>query len=233
MPAVACLDQRQIEDFSLGRLAAAESREAEEHLEACPACAAALEAADGAADPLVRSLHAPVDASDCARDDEYERAAAAVKRLAGALGGAALEAVSGSAAGVWADGGSGSVAAAALAPGLGSELTRLRDYRLLRKLGEGGMGTVYKALHVRLDRVVALKVLPPDRVHDAAAVARFEREMRAAGRFDHPAIVRATDAGELDGTHFLVMEYVEGLDLARLVERCGPLAIADACEIIR
>lgn len=109
----------------------------------------------------------------------------------------------------------------------------LGPYELLSKLGEGGMGTVYKARHVKLDKLVAIKVLPRDRLQDKAAVARFEREMRAVGRVDHENIVRAMDAGEVGGRHYLVMEYVSGIDLARLLRKLGPLPIADACELIR
>jgi serine/threonine protein kinase len=110
---------------------------------------------------------------------------------------------------------------------------RLRDYVLADKLGEGGMGAVYKAYHARLDRVVAIKVLPEQRLRDPDALARFEREMKAVGRLDHPNIVRATDAGEVNGVHFLVMEYVEGSNLDALVKRLGPLPVARACEIVR
>src|SRR5262249_18891446 len=70
---------------------------------------------------------------------------------------------------------------------------QLGQYRLLGELGHGGMGHVYKALHVKLQRVVALKVLSAERVNEPAAVARFQREMAAIGRLDHPNIVRATD----------------------------------------
>ncbi len=111
--------------------------------------------------------------------------------------------------------------------------TQLREYRLLEKIGQGGMGAVYRATHTRLDKVVALKVLPAESMHDPGAVARFEREMKAVGRLDHPNIVRATDAGEVDGVHFLVMEYVEGANLSDLVNAYGPLPVADACELVR
>ena len=73
------------------------------------------------------------------------------------------------------------------------------------------MGTVYKALHTRLRREVALKILPSERMDDAVSAARFRREMEAVGRLDHPHIVRATDAAEDDGTHFLVMEAISTL----------------------
>ena len=110
---------------------------------------------------------------------------------------------------------------------------KLGQYRLLEHVGLGGMGTVYKALHVKLEKVVALKVLPADRLRDPQAVWRFEREMRAVGKLQHPNIVAAHDAGEIDGTHFLVMELVDGEDVAELVRRRGPLPVHEACDIIR
>lgn len=109
----------------------------------------------------------------------------------------------------------------------------LRDYELREPLGSGGMGTVYRAIHRRLRRTVAIKLLPARRLRDQAAVTRFEREMQAIGSLNHPAIVRATDAGEVDGTHFLAMDFVHGIDLGQLVRRTGPLSVADACEVIR
>ncbi|MFO7903600.1 MAG: protein kinase domain-containing protein [Planctomycetota bacterium] len=107
------------------------------------------------------------------------------------------------------------------------------QYALLSRLGEGGMGTVYKARHTRLDKVVALKVLLPNRIRDERAIDRFHREMAAVGRLEHPHIVRATDAGEHDGIFFLVMEYVDGVDLQDLLNAHGQLPVADACEIVR
>jgi serine/threonine protein kinase len=109
----------------------------------------------------------------------------------------------------------------------------LGQYQLLEKLGEGGMGAVYRALHMRLKRPVALKVLPAQLLHDERAVARFRREMEAVGKLDHPNIVRASDAGEDAGWHFLVMELVEGVDLAQLSALLGPFPVADACEVAR
>ncbi len=113
------------------------------------------------------------------------------------------------------------------------ELGRLGEYELLAKLGKGGMGAVYKARQVRLDMIVALKVLPRDRSGDPLAATRFEREIKAVGRLSHPNIVQAHDARDIDGTTVLVMEYVEGCNLSQLGRRVGPLAIADACEIVR
>ncbi|MCA9084474.1 MAG: serine/threonine protein kinase, partial [Planctomycetaceae bacterium] len=118
-------------------------------------------------------------------------------------------------------------------PSLLPPVPRLRDYDLLTVIGTGGMGSVYLARHVKMDRLAAIKLLPRERTEDPAAVARFEREVRAVGKLDHPNIVRALDAGESDGLHFLVMEYVNGVDLSQLSRSQRQLAIADACEIIR
>ncbi|MEX0728446.1 MAG: SUMF1/EgtB/PvdO family nonheme iron enzyme [Planctomycetaceae bacterium] len=107
------------------------------------------------------------------------------------------------------------------------------QYRIREILGKGGMGTVYKGIHPQLEKVVAIKLLKADLSKDQNAVARFQREMKAVGRLDHPNIVRATDAGTADGHMFLVMEYVDGVDLRSLVDMGGPLTVADACEIIR
>ena len=88
-------------------------------------------------------------------------------------------------------------------------------------------------MHTKLGRVVALKVLTRGRGRDPQAIDRFEREMRAVGQVDHPNIVHAYDAREIDGTPVLVMELVDGLDLSEIVRRIGPLAVADACELVR
>jgi serine/threonine protein kinase len=109
----------------------------------------------------------------------------------------------------------------------------LGQYQIGEKIGQGGMGAVYRATHTRLKKGVAIKLLPPDRTVDSRAVARFAREMEAVGRLDHANIVRATDAGEADGVHFLVMELLEGVDLARLIRHRGPFPVPDACELIR
>jgi serine/threonine protein kinase len=95
------------------------------------------------------------------------------------------------------------------------------------------MGAVYRARHTKLDREVAVKLLSSDRLRSARAVSRFEREMKAIGRLHHPHIVQAFDAGEVEGQYYLVMELVSGLDLSAVVDRVGPLPLADACEIVR
>lgn len=115
-----------------------------------------------------------------------------------------------------------------------ASLTRtLGQYELLGELGEGGMGTVYKARHTSLDKLVAIKLLRGDFMRTAQAVTRFKREMKAVGKIDHPNIVRAMDAGEINGTHYLAMELVEGTDLHKIVKQRGPLSVSDACTAIR
>ncbi|HZT80847.1 MAG TPA: WD40 repeat domain-containing serine/threonine protein kinase [Gemmataceae bacterium] len=109
----------------------------------------------------------------------------------------------------------------------------LGQYVLLDRLGEGGMGQVFKARHRLMKRVVALKVIRPDRLADAEAAHRFRREIEAVAHLSHPNIVTAHDANQVGDVHFLVMEHVEGIDLARLVRRVGPLPVGEACEYVR
>jgi nitrous oxidase accessory protein NosD len=114
----------------------------------------------------------------------------------------------------------------------GPPLGSLGRYQLLQKLGQGGMGTVYLALDTRLDRRVAVKVLPTDSVHDPDAVARFQREAKALAKLSHPGIVQAYDAEEHQGQHFLVMEYVEGTSLERLLVDKGHLTPGVAADFV-
>jgi serine/threonine protein kinase len=127
----------------------------------------------------------------------------------------------------------GPPAAGAAAPPLLVIGSLLGPYRLLGKLGEGGMGAVYKAQHEHLDKTVAIKVLPALFTANAAAVARFRREMKAVGKVTDPHIVQAFDAGDIGGVHYLAMEYVAGTDLTGLVQTRGPLSVPNACKLIR
>lgn len=104
---------------------------------------------------------------------------------------------------------------------------------ILDKLGEGGMGKVYKATQLRLGRVVALKVVRSALLKNETALKRFQREVRAAAQMNHPNIVRVFEADQLGDRHFLVMEYIAGVDMARVVKERGPLPIAVAASAIR
>ncbi|HEY7309019.1 MAG TPA: protein kinase [Gemmataceae bacterium] len=109
----------------------------------------------------------------------------------------------------------------------------LGPYLLLERLGEGGMGAVFKARHKLMDRVVALKVIRAERLTGADDARRFLREIQAAARLSHPNIVLAYDADRIGDRFFFVMEYVEGADLSKLVRQQGPLPPAAACDYAR
>lgn len=108
----------------------------------------------------------------------------------------------------------------------------LGKYVVLEKIGAGGMGQVFKARHRVMERLVAVKVLPPAMTKDQAAISRFHREVQAAAKLNHPNIVTAFDADQADGVHFLVMEFIEGKDLSALVKKNGPFAVDQAVNFI-
>lgn len=111
-----------------------------------------------------------------------------------------------------------------------AQMLVLGNYLVLDKIGQGGMGVVYKARHRRMDRTVAIKIVSPDAVKSRELVDRFQREVKAAARLSHPNIVTAYDADEVDGRHFLVMEYVDGADAGAMVRKGGPVAPAMAID---
>src|SRR5215208_3064975 len=107
-------------------------------------------------------------------------------------------------------------------------------YRIDARLNEGGMGTVYRATHVLMEKTVAIKVLRPALAADEKIVARFSREARAASRISHPNALSVTDFGEDDkGIVFLVMEFLSGRTLKQLIRDEGPLPLPRVVEIIR
>lgn len=110
---------------------------------------------------------------------------------------------------------------------------RIRDYKLTALLGRGGMGAVYRAEHTVLKKEVAIKILPQHSTDDPSAVVRFQREMQAVGRLDHPHIVRALDAGQVEGINFLVMDLIEGVDLSQLTHGRRRFSVSDSCEVGR
>lgn len=115
--------------------------------------------------------------------------------------------------------------------GKGKTLT-MGSYFVLDKLGQGGMGMVLKAEHRMMKRLVAIKVLSPAVTKTKELAQRFQREVEAAARLTHPNIVGAFDAGETNGSPFLVMEYVPGDDLSSIVKKKGPLSVDQAIDCI-
>jgi serine/threonine protein kinase len=94
---------------------------------------------------------------------------------------------------------------------------RLPQFEILELIGRGGMGVVYKARQPQLDRIVALKILPPLDALSPDFVARFTREARSLAKLNHPNIVHVHDFGETDGLYYIIMEYVDGANLRQLL----------------
>ncbi len=116
--------------------------------------------------------------------------------------------------------------------GRGAELF-LNQYVLTDRLGEGGMGEVFRARHRRMDRDVALKVIRRERLAHPLAIKRFNREVQATAKLVHENIVLAYDADQVGDRHFFAMEYVDGANLAKLVKEKGPFPIDRASDCIR
>jgi serine/threonine protein kinase len=103
-------------------------------------------------------------------------------------------------------------------------------YKVLERLGSGGMGSVFLCEHKLMRRRVAVKVLPTAKAEDPSSLERFYREARAVAALDHPNIVRAYDIDQDDNLHFLVMEYVDGASLQEIGKKVGPLEVLRACQ---
>ncbi|MCH7726307.1 MAG: serine/threonine protein kinase [Planctomycetes bacterium] len=206
--------REELAGLVLGTLAEDQVDEVSDHIDQCSQCEETLRELETASDDVIRTIRGPRIKGKYEHESDCQQLVSVIEAI-----GREPSFVSARGSGVPTED--------------QADLGTIRDYQLLAKLGEGGMGTVYKALHTQLQKVVALKVLPAERMNDEQAVQRFRREMEAVGRLSHPNIVGAHDAGEHEGTHYLVMEYVDGVDLSELVRRVGPLLIADACEIIR
>lgn len=116
--------------------------------------------------------------------------------------------------------------------GQGQDLM-IGPYRILDRLGEGGVSEVYKAWHTEMGRPVALKVLREGLTTESDAVRQFQREMQAVTRLSHPNVINTIDAGQEGTVHYFAMELVEGTDLRKVVQLSGPLSIGEACDFIR
>src|SRR5438552_3530507 len=106
-------------------------------------------------------------------------------------------------------------------------------YKVLERLGSGGMGQVFLCEHKLMRRKVAVKVLPTAKAEDSSSLERFYREARAVAALDHPNIVRAYDIDQDDNLHFLVMEYVDGSSLQEIIKRAGPMDVLRTAHYIR
>lgn len=225
-----CPTREMIVQYSLGLLSEEQAIGLASHLDSCPDCQAMIMTLDDADDTVIGRLRAPASHESFVAEPQLEDALAAAIAMPERPSAAAVQPV-----GVGfhlppqrvEDGSSPAALFTSDMP------QTLGEYRLLEELGRGGMGRVYKALHTKLDRIVALKVLSRGRMGDQQAIARFEREMKAVGRLAHKNIVQAHDAREIDGTSVLIMEFVDGLDLAKIVHRVGPVPVAEACELVR
>ncbi|MDP7020528.1 MAG: bifunctional serine/threonine-protein kinase/formylglycine-generating enzyme family protein [Pirellulaceae bacterium] len=203
-----CHAHETLTRFSLGDLHPDRYEVVAAHIEKCVDCQDKLATLDRPSDEFVAGLQRSIP------NDSFEDESRCASSIADAV--SRVESVS-----------SGESVSGELS------IEQLGRYRLLEKLRSGGMGNVYKALHTKLDRVVAIKILSSHRLNDPDAIARFDREMKLIGQLQHPHIVHATDADQDGDIHYLVMELVDGIDLSRLVRKTGLLGVADACELIR
>ncbi len=115
----------------------------------------------------------------------------------------------------------------------GSSVKKIADFEIISKLGEGGMGAVYKARQASMDRVVAVKVLPPAAAQDPKYKERFFREARVSAKLNHLNIMSGIDCGEADGFVYFAMEYIEGPTLRQMLKKRGTFAPDEAAQIMR
>lgn len=216
MTTTTCLPRETLERYLSGAIAEDETGDIEAHLSICAACEQTVWQLEADPDTLLESMRelAAIESQEKSVTADspsvIQRAIAAARVLP---------------------------SPPTLLPAPLGKPAQIGAYELLQSLGRGGMGQVFLARHTSLDKQVAVKLLFPRPGHAGLdtenLISRFQREMRAAGRLNHPTIVSATDAGQENGTHYLVMEYIDGLDLSRLAKATGPLEIADACELMR
>ncbi|WP_020472923.1 serine/threonine protein kinase [Zavarzinella formosa] len=200
-----CPSPQLLADFQVGSLPPDTSNEVSAHVSTCPNCQTLLRQT-----PATPTIAAPAtDSIDSSGHETIDWTTDSFIRVIASVGEVSREVT-------------GTI-----------PVVRLGQYRLVRILGQGGMGAVCLGYHLSLKKWVAVKLLPRGATARPGAIARFKREMEAIGQLDHPNIVRATDAGEVDGVHYLVMELVDGADLNRLLREERTLTIPTACEMIR
>src|SRR5688500_16053923 len=121
---------------------------------------------------------------------------------------------------------------AASLPGTGRLLQAIGKFEITARLGQGGMGTVYKGRDPFLDRVVALKTISPELAANPEFLNRFQREARAAARLQHPSIVTVDELGDVAGTPFIAMELLDGMDLAEAMSPRERLPLDEKLRVI-
>ena len=200
-----CPTMQVLQEFLSGSSKVQWAPELLAHLETCPRCSKMLdELAQGIRDPLVAAFEHGSGEDNYSSEPDCLKV---VRNIAqGNLGARKVER---------------------------PHLTQIGSYEIEEVIAEGGMGIVYRATHRELGKEVAIKLLRTHLPHDLTIIKRFRRECRALGKMQHPNLVGASDAGVIDGTPFLVMEFVRGKDLGRLLKERGTCSIADACEIVR
>lgn len=212
--------------FGQGKLAETELSQVEDHLGVCPQCCETLlDLKDDTFVGLVRLAKADHIQSEVIDESPTSLSATAADRDEPVVANAADDAAR---------------SATMLVPSgqplgpddLPAELAEHPRYRIVELIGCGGMGNVYRAEHRLMNRTVAIKVINSQLVRQSQAVERFRREVQAAAKLSHPNIVAAFDAEQAGDVHFLVMEFVEGTDLASIVKQRGPMSVAEACECV-
>lgn len=207
-----CYTRNELKDYLLGKLSEIQSDLVSEHLSECNICEDTVVGLDNESDTFVKQLCGAPGAELAIADPMVHKTVERAKKIGTQS---------------W---------KASSSPENANSLTTLNqvgDYELLEQLGAGGMGSVYRARHCRLEKEVALKLLPDRRMRSGDAISRFHREMKIIGQMDHPNMVQATDAGQAGDVHYLVMELIDGLNLSQVVRTFGQLRPADACEIVR
>ena len=213
-----CLPRNRLKEYLNGWISTELQSEIESHLQECPECEKTIVDLESDPDTLLEVLHTPVNPS------EMESAAKAASQ--DAIVAYAIARASQNVPDFLPEPGSN-----ADRPSADGPPKTIGPYSLHHPLGHGGMGAVFLAKHQELGKQVAIKLLPERAFRNDPYAARFQREIRTAGKLSHPAIVNATDAGTSQGMHYLVMEYIDGLDLSRIARGVGPLPCGDACKV--
>ncbi len=218
MTKTTCLPRNRLKEYLNGWIPSELQSEIESHLQECPDCEKTIVELERDPDTLLEALHTPLPRSSSEFASSKESDDAVVAYAIARASQAQPESPT--------DG-----EAVVSHETIESSPKSIGPYTLLQPLGHGGMGAVYLAQHQELGKQVAIKLLPERAFRNDPYAARFQREIRTAGKLSHPSIVNATDAGKYQGIHFLVMEYIDGFDLSRIARYVGPLPFQEACKV--